>query len=71
MAMTSVMGVINHSTTIYRMMRTELQQEKRHASNHRCKPASWDGVANYIEYATGVKATGEEVRAYALQMNID
>ncbi len=71
MAMDSVMGVINHSTTIYRMMRTELQQEQKHANNRKCKPAEWGGVANYIEYATGVKATAEEVRDCALQMNID
>lgn len=71
MAMNTVMGIINHSTTIYHMMRTELQQEKKYANNKRCRPASWGGVASYIEYATGVQATAEEVRECALQMNID
>lgn len=65
MAMNSIDAIINHTTAIHNMICTQLAQERKRASNARCKPADWDSVALYIEYATGVKSTGEEVRKAA------
>ena len=60
--MNTIEGIMNHTLTINRMIKEELEQDKKHLANKRCKPANWNRVASYIEYATGVKCTGEEVK---------
>ena len=62
MAMNSVGAIINHSANIMGMIRDEIEQEQKHLKNARCKPANWNGIACYIESATGISCTGEEVR---------
>lgn len=57
MAMNSVEAIINHSLTISNM----IADEREHALNPRCKPANYAGVAGYIEYATGIQCTADEV----------
>ena len=61
MAMNSVEAVINHSLTISNMIADEREQARKHSLNPRCKPANYSGVAGYIEYATGVHCTVDEV----------
>ena len=61
MAMNSVEAIINHSLTISKMIADEREQERKHALNPRCKPANYAGVAGYIEYATGIQCTADEV----------
>lgn len=61
MAMNSVEAIINHSLTISNMIADEREQERKHALNPRCKPANYAGVAGYIEYATGIQCTVDEV----------
>lgn len=61
MAMNSVGAVINHSLTISNMIADERERERKHALNPRCKPADYTGVAGYIEYATGIHCTADEV----------
>ena len=62
MAMDSVGAIINHSMTISNMIAVEQERERKHAINPRCKPANFGGVASYIEYATGVKCSAEDVK---------
>lgn len=62
MAMNSVEAIINHSLTISNMIADEREQECKHALNPRCKPANYVGVASYIEYATGIHCTADEVK---------
>ena len=61
MAMNSVGASINHSLTISNMIADEREQARKHALNPRCKPADYTGVADYIEYATGIHCTADEV----------
>lgn len=61
MAMNSVEAVINHSLTISNMIADEREQTRKYLLNPRCKPANYAGVAWYIEYATGVHCTADEV----------
>ena len=53
MAMNSVEAVINHSLTISNMIADEREQARKHAY--------YAGVAGYIEYATGITCTADEV----------
>lgn len=62
MAMDSIGAIINHSITISSMIAAEQEQERKHAINPRCKPANFGGVASYIEYATGIKCSAEDVK---------
>lgn len=62
MAMNSVGAIINHSLTISNMIADEREQARKHALNPRCKPADYTGVAGYIEYATGIHCTADEVK---------
>ena len=58
----NVDALFNHANTIIKMARAEKLQEAKFSANKRCKAPNWGGVVNYIEYATGLKATEEEVR---------
>lgn len=71
MAMNSIGSILNHSTAIYHMVREQLNQERKHLENARCKPANWDGVSSYIEYATGVIVAPEDVAFEAHNFNFD
>lgn len=55
-------GLINHVCAVSNMVKAELEQERKHANNARCKPANWGSVATYIEYGFGIECTGDEVR---------
>lgn len=55
-------GLINQTITLNNMIKEELQHDCKHAENARCRAGQWGGVAAYIEYAFGIKCTGEEVR---------
>ena len=71
MAMNSIESILNHSTTIYHMVREQLNQEKKHLENARCKPAYWGGVSAYIENATGVVVPPEVVASEAHNFSFD
>ena len=53
------------------MVREQLDQERKHLENARCKPANWDGVSAYIEYATGVIVAPEDVAFEAHNFSFD
>ena len=71
MAMNSIESIFNHSTTIYHMVREQLNQEQKHLQNARCKPANWGGVSAYIEHATGVVVSPEDVAFEAHNFSFD
>ena len=54
-------GIINHTITLNNMIKAELERERKHAENARCKPADWGGIAYFIEYAFGIKCSEEEL----------
>lgn len=54
-------GLINHTTTLNNMIKEQLERDRKHAENARCKAGQWGGVVSYIEYAFGIKCTEEEL----------
>ncbi len=54
-------GLINHTTTLNSMIKENLEKDRKHAENARCKAGNWGGVVNYIEYAFDIKCTEEEL----------
>lgn len=54
-------GLINHTITLSNMIKTEKERDRKHAENARCKPGQWGGVAEYINYAFGIKCTEAEL----------
>lgn len=59
----------NHAFTFCQMMKQELEQEKKHALNARCKPANWNGISSYLCYALGEKPSPKEIEKIAHKYN--
>lgn len=62
-------GLFNHVASLASMMRRELDQERKHASNPRCKPANWGSLISFIEYAFEISPTAEEIEKCAHEYN--
>lgn len=58
----------NMAATVGSMIRAELAQEEKWASNKRCKEPDWNYIASYLSYV-GVKVTPQYVKEVAHAFN--